>query len=111
MLSVMATQRRLAIVSIFVISFALLIDEIMLSAIFHVLLGAGNTIAAIAIALVGLSASGIFVYLNPSLQRPDRAITIFPKLLFAFGSSLMISAFAIMAVPINYGRVALSIRR
>ena len=74
MLSVMATQRRLAIVSIFVISFALLIDEIMLSAIFHVLLGAGNTIAAIAIALVGLSASGIFVYLNPSLQRHPEGV-------------------------------------
>ncbi len=42
------SNHGLALLSISVISFALLVDEIMLSAIFHVLLGAGNTVAAIA---------------------------------------------------------------
>lgn len=40
-------------------------DPRMLSAIFNVLLGAGTTVAAIAIALVGLSASGLFAYVFP----------------------------------------------
>ena len=36
------TSERLALWSILAISFGLLIGEIMLSAVFHVLLGAGN---------------------------------------------------------------------
>ena len=68
---------RFAQLSILSISFALLVNEIMLSAIFHVLLGAGNTVAAIAIALVGLSAGGIVAYAIPALQRPAAAGPLF----------------------------------
>jgi len=89
--------------SIFVVSFALLIDEIMLSAIFHVQLGAGNTVTAIAIALVGLSAGGIFAYSVPTLNDPTRASGSYPKLLFWFGTALLASALLIMRVPIGHG--------
>ena len=63
-------DHRLALVSIFAISLGLLVEEIMLSAIFNVLLGAGTTVAAIA--LVGLSASGLFAYVFPVFS--DRSV-------------------------------------
>jgi SAM-dependent methyltransferase len=90
---------RFAQLSILAISFALLVNEIMLSAIFHVLLGAGNTVAAIAIALVGLSAGGIVAFALPDLRRPEQIAS----LLFWFGVSLLLSVYAIMAVPISHG--------
>jgi SAM-dependent methyltransferase len=89
--------------AIFAVSSALLIDEIMLSAIFHVLLGAGNTVAAIAIALIGLSASGVFAYAAPAFHRAERAERLVPALLLAFGTALLASAFLIMRVPISHG--------
>ncbi len=98
----MTTHGR-ALLSIFVICFGLLVNEIMLSAIFHVLLGAGNTVAAIAIALVGLSASGIMAYSIPALHDPERADALSRKLLFWFTISLILSVYAIMAVPISHG--------
>lgn len=90
-------------IAIFLISFALLIDEIMLSAIFHVLLGSGNTVTAIAIALIGLSAGGIFAYSVPAMNVPDRAARLYPKLLFWFSSALLVSAFLVIRVPIGHG--------
>lgn len=90
-------------IAIFLISFALLIDEIMLSAIFHVSLGAGNTVTAISIALIGLSAGGIFAYSAPSLNDPTRAAATYPKLLFWFSASLLASAFLIIRVPLGHG--------
>ena len=89
--------------AIFAVSFALLIDEIMLSAIFHVLLGAGNTVAAIAIALIGLSAGGIFAYAVPAFHRSDRAAVLYPRLLFWFSTSLLASALLVMRIPISHG--------
>ena len=65
------SDRSMALIAIAAVSFALLVDEIMLSAIFNVLLGAGNTVAAIAIALVGLSASGIAAWLLPGASHED----------------------------------------
>jgi len=94
---------RFALATVLAISFALLVDEIMLSAIFHVLLGAGNTVAAIAIALVGLSAGGIAAYSIESLRRPKDADRLTGQLLLAFAVTLMGSVFAIMAVPISHG--------
>jgi SAM-dependent methyltransferase len=92
-----------ASLAIFAVSFALLIDEIMLSAIFHVLLGAGNTVAAIAIALIGLSAGGIFAYAVPTFQRSDRAAVLYPRLLFWFSTSLLVSGLLVMRIPVSHG--------
>jgi len=94
---------KLPFLSIFAVTFALLVDEIMLSAVFHVLLGAGNTVAAISIALVGLSASGIAAYAIPAFHEPDRLRALYPSLLFWFCLSLMASAFLIMRAPISHG--------
>jgi len=97
------TTHRLALLSILAVSFGLLVNEIMLSAIFHVLLGAGNTVAAIAIALVGLSASGIVAYSVPAFHQPGRSAALAGSLLFWFSVSLLVSVYAIMAVPIGHG--------
>jgi SAM-dependent methyltransferase len=93
----------LALPSILAVSFALLVDEIMLSAIFHVTLGAGNTVAAIAIALVGLSGGGIVAYLLPALREPKDPGALAGALVFWFALSLLASVYAIMAVPIGHG--------
>jgi SAM-dependent methyltransferase/phage shock protein PspC (stress-responsive transcriptional regulator) len=93
----------LALPSILAVSFALLVDEIMLSAIFHVTLGAGNTVAAIAIALVGLSGGGIVAYLVPALREPKDPGALAGSLVFWFAVSLLASVYAIMAVPIGHG--------
>jgi len=99
----MTTDYRSALLLIFVVSFGLLVNEIMLSAIFHVLLGAGNTVAAIAIALVGLSASGIFAYTFPIFHDPERSEEVSRTLLLCFTLSLIFATFAIMAIPISHG--------
>ena len=96
-------DHRLALVSIFAISLGLLVEEIMLSAIFNVLLGAGTTVAAIAIALVGLSASGLFAYVFPVFQRPENSAQLLVTLLFWFAVAVMASSYLIMAVPIHHG--------
>lgn len=75
----------------------------MLNAVFHVLLGAGNTVAAIAIALVGLSAGGIVAYSTPALRRPESIEVLSGDLVFWFAVSLVLSMVAIMAVPIHHG--------
>jgi len=93
----------LALPSILAVSFALLVDEIMLSAIFHVTLGAGNTVAAIAIALVGLSGGGIVAYLVPALRESKEPRALAGSLVFWFAASLLASVYAIMAVPIGHG--------
>jgi len=94
---------RLALPAILAVSFALLVDEIMLSAIFHVTLGAGNTVAAIAIALVGLSGGGIAAYLHPALRAPRDPARLAGSLVFWFVLCLLASVYAIMAVPIAHG--------
>lgn len=99
----MTKTHRAALLLVFAVSFGLLVNEIMLSAIFHVLLGAGNTVAAIAIALVGLSAGGIFAYTVPVFHDPERSGEISRALLFWFTLSLILSTYAIMAIPISHG--------
>ena len=93
----------LALLIVFSVSFALLVDEIMLSAIFHVLLGAGNTIAAIAIALVGLSSAGVVAFLVPALRDLEDTRALARKLLFWFAVALMASSFLIMSIPVSHG--------
>ena len=97
------SDRTLALIAISTVSFALLVDEIMLSTIFHVLLGAGNTVSAIAIALVGLSGSGICVYASPALHDPERAPERIGSLLFWFSVVLMASPFLLMSIPLHHG--------
>ena len=97
-----------ALLSIASITFALLVDEILLSSIFHVLIGAGNTAAAISVALLGLSAAGVTVYLSPRFRDRERAGELYPKLQFWFGVALMTSTFVIMSVPINQMEVSFS---
>jgi SAM-dependent methyltransferase len=91
-------SERGTLLAILAISFALLVNEIMLSAIFHVLLGAGNTVAAIAIALVGLSAGGIVAYTFPALGAARPGL-----LVFVFALSLPLGVYAIMGVPLHHG--------
>jgi SAM-dependent methyltransferase len=95
-----------ALPAILAVSFGLLVDEIMLSAIFHVLLGAGNTVAAIAIALVGLSAGGIVAYVSPALRNVREPGRLAGTLVFWFGVALLASVYAIMAIPLSHGDLA-----
>jgi SAM-dependent methyltransferase len=96
-------ERHSAQAAIGSVSFALLVHEILLSAIFHVLIGGGNTVAAIAVALLGLSASGIVAYLHPTLRCPERAEPWMGRLLLGFGLVLYGCVFGIMAIPLQHG--------
>lgn len=84
------------------VTFALLVDEILLSAIFHVLIGGGNAVAAIAVALLGLSSSGVVAYLAEGLRRPERAAPRLPALLFGFGLSLLLCTWLLMSLPLQH---------
>jgi len=55
------------------------------------------------IALVGLSAGGLFAYVFPGLQHPARPDDLIVKLLFWFAVSIMASAYLVMAIPIHHG--------
>jgi SAM-dependent methyltransferase len=96
------------LIAIFSITFALLVDEILLSSIFHVLIGSGNTAAAISVAFLGLSSAGVVAYLDPRFRERDRAARLYPTLLFGFGVALMGSSILIMNVPLNQLDVAFS---
>jgi SAM-dependent methyltransferase len=97
------TGKQSALPAIFAISFGLLIFEIMLSAIFHVQLGAGNTVAAIALALVGLSGGGIAAYSLPAFRDAERFGALAGPLLFWFSVSLLGGVYVIMAIPLGHG--------
>lgn len=94
-----AAQAMLALLSI---TFALLVNEIMLSAIFNVTVGAVNTVVAISAALLGLSSSGIVAYVSPQMRRQaeaaDAAYRWLPRFVLATFASLL----AIMNLPINH---------
>jgi SAM-dependent methyltransferase len=92
-------QPMLALLSV---TFALLVNEIMLSAIFNVTVGAVNTVVAISAALLGLSSSGIVVYVSPQLRRQASS----PEAVYAWLPAFVLSTFAsmliIMNLPINH---------
>jgi hypothetical protein len=92
-------QRYAPLLAIFAITFGLLVNEVLLSAIFSVLIGDYNTITAIAVALLGLSSAGIVVYTVPALRNPANA----SRLLAAFVIATAVCTTAIMALPINHG--------
>ena len=62
------------------VSFGLLVNEIMLSVICRVLLDAGTTVAAIAIALAGLLAGGIFACSTHAFHEEERSPRLVPNL-------------------------------
>ncbi len=97
------TPKQSALPAIFAISFGLLVFEIMLSAIFHVQLGAGNTVAAIALALVGLSGGGIAAYSLSAFRDAERFGALAGPLLFWFSVTLLSSVYVIMAIPLGHG--------
>jgi hypothetical protein len=97
------TTKQPALPAIFAISFGLLVFEIMLSAIFHVQLGAGNTVAAIALALVGLSGGGIAAYSLPAFRDAERFGALAGPLLFWFSVALLAGVYVIMAIPLGHG--------
>ncbi len=97
-------MNRLApLVAIFTVAFALLVNEVLVSAIFSVLVGDYNTITAIAVALLGLSASGIVVYAVPRFRQEAAGRGDPYGYLALFVAATAISVVAIMALPINHG--------
>lgn len=94
--------------ALFCVAFGLLVAEILLSSILHVLIGPGNSAAAIALALLGLAASGIAVLRVPALRDPERVASLLPLLLALFSSALVLGVFAILAVPLNHVDLAMS---
>jgi hypothetical protein len=89
-------------IAIACVSAALLVDEILLSSIFHVLMGGGNTIAAISIALLGLSSAGVVSCLVPAFGAGEHGPLGWRALAFAFGVALIVCTTAIVNTPLNY---------
>ena len=94
-----ARQAMLALLSV---TFALLVNEIVSSAIFNVTVGAVNTVVAISAALLGLSSSGIVVYVSPRLQRQALADEAVYGWLARFVLATFASVLIIMNLPINH---------
>lgn len=97
-------MNRLApMVAIFTVAFALLVNEVLISAIFSVLVGDYNTITAIAVALLGMSASGIVVYAVPRFRREAGGRGDPYGYLALFVAATAVSVVTIMSLPINHG--------
>jgi hypothetical protein len=94
-----ASQAMLALLSV---TFALLVNEIMASAIFNITVGAVNTVVAISAALLGLSSSGIVAYVSPRL----RAAAASPDAVYGWLGRFVLATFAsvivVMNLPINH---------
>ena len=89
--------------AIFAVTFSLLVNEVLLSAIFSVLIGDYNTITAIAVALLGLSSAGIVVYTLPGFRDTRAAAANAYRYLAVFVVATAASIVVIMALPINHG--------
>jgi len=92
-------QAMLALLSV---TFALLVNEIMLSAIFNVTVGAVNTVVAISAALLGLSSSGIVVYASPQMRQQAASPEAVYRWLSAFVLATFASVLTIMNLPISH---------
>jgi SAM-dependent methyltransferase len=93
---------RQAMLALLTVTFALLVNEIMLSAIFNVTIGAINTVVAISAALLGLSSAGIVVYVSPRLREQaldGRAIHLW---LAVFVLATLVSVLVIMNLPVSH---------
>lgn len=97
-------MKRLApMAAIFAVAFALLVNEVLVSAIFSVLVGDYNTITAIAVALLGMSSAGIVVYSVPRFRAAAAGAGDPWSYLSVFVAVTTIAVVAIMALPINHG--------
>lgn len=83
--------------AMFSVTFALLVNEIMASAIFNITVGAVNTVVAISAALLGLSSSGIVTYVSPRL----RAAAGSADGVYAWLGGFVVSTFASVLVEMN----------
>jgi hypothetical protein len=91
------------------VTFSLLLTEVMLNAIFQVLIGALNTVMAIAVALVGLASAGIVVYVRPQLRGATLESDRVTKLLFAVVVATLLLPVLLMQVPVNHGEFTYSL--
>jgi SAM-dependent methyltransferase len=96
---VTARQALLALCSV---TFALLVNEIMASAIFNVTVGAVNTVVAISAALLGLASSGIVVYVSPRLRHQAQVADAVYGWLACFVLATFASVLIVMNLPINH---------
>lgn len=96
-------NRYSPMLAIFAVTFALLVNEVLLSAIFSVLIGDYNTITAIAVALLGLSSAGIVVYTLPHFRDTQAAARNAYRYLAVFVAATAACVVVIMALPINHG--------
>jgi len=92
--------------ALFSVTFALLVNEIMSSAIFNVTVGAVNTVVAIAAALLGLSSSGIVVYVSPHLRQQVLSADAVHRWLARFVLATFASVLVVMNLPINHADFA-----
>jgi hypothetical protein len=91
------------------VTFSLLVSEIMLSAIFQVLIGANNTVTAISVALVGLASAGIAVYVWPRLRGETLTERSVSRLLLASTLTMLLMPVLLMQLPINHGEFSFSL--
>lgn len=91
------------------VTFSLLVSEIMLSAIFQVLIGANNTVTAISVALVGLASAGIAVYVWPRLRGETLTERSAARLLLASTLTMLLMPVLLMQLPINHGEFSFSL--
>jgi hypothetical protein len=91
------------------VTFSLLLTEIMLNAIFQVMIGAMNTVMAIAVALVGLASAGIVVYVWPRLRGQAMEAGVISKLLFAVILAELLLPVLLMQLPVNHGEFTYSL--
>lgn len=91
------------------VTFSLLVSEIMLSAIFQVLIGANNTVTAISVALVGLASAGIAVYVWPRLRGETLSERSAARLLVASTLTMLLMPVLLMQLPINHGEFSFSL--
>lgn len=102
-------KRSLTYLVIGSVTFSLLLTEVMLNAIFQVLIGAMNTVMAIAVALVGLASAGIVVYVRPQLRGLTLESGAVSKLLFAAVIATLLLPAVLMQVPVNHGEFTYSL--
>lgn len=88
---------------VFAVAFALLVNEIMISAIFNVMIGAQNALLAISVAMLGLASSGIVAFVSPRFAPAKLTDDRDFALLGIFTLSTVVCIVVIMALPINHG--------
>ena len=95
-------SRREPLLCIFAVAGSLLVDEIMLSAVFNVLIGAFSTVLAISVALLGLSAAGIVVYVYRRSEAKDVAPEAIYRAMGIYVIATVLAAAALMSLPVSH---------